>query len=228
MTCRLRSLFVLTFALGSVALGQTTAADAAPSPADSKVSCNPWKPQLYPATLSFGELACMQYSQLASPGLAAESVFMAGYGQWRTRKTDFDRNDNMADRIEHLYERRAARVTAETIVGYLHHEDPRLHPSGKEGVWRRTGAALLSVIDSPDQNGKDRIAFAPLAGSLGSGFTAMAIGPHQTSVGYGLERSGIIYSHYFIRALYHEFSPDLWSIAPRFIRKHHTPDAPAN
>jgi hypothetical protein len=138
-------------------------------------------------------------------------------------------SDDFAVRFEHLYERRAARVTGEWLVGYLHHEDPRPHgPSGKQGIWRRTGFALMTVLVSPDQDGKARIALAPLAGSLGSGLTSMALYQRQNSIGYGLERSGFVYSRYFIRALYHEFGPEIWSLAPRFIRKYHTPDPPRN
>jgi hypothetical protein len=137
-------------------------------------------------------------------------------------------SDDIAIRFEHLYERRIGRITAETLVGYLHHEDPRLHSSGQQGIWRRTGFALLSVLESPDQNGNARIALAPLAGSLGSGLTSMALYQRQNSLGYGLERSGVIYSHYFIRALYHEFSPELWSLTPHWIRKHRTDSVPVD
>jgi hypothetical protein len=49
----------------------------------------------------------------------------------------------------------------------------------------------------------------------------MALYQQQNSFVYGLERSGISYSGYFARALIHEFSPELWSLAPRFIRKQH-------
>jgi hypothetical protein len=64
------------------------------------------------------------------------------------------------------------------------------------------------------------MAFAPLAGSLGSGMTSLALYQRQNSIGYGLERSGLIYSHYFMKALFHEFGPDLWNMAPHFVKKH--------
>ena len=65
--------------------------------------------------------------------------------------------------------------------------------SGEQAAWRRTRAALLSVLESPDQDGNARMAFAPLAGSLGSGFTSMALYQRQTSVGFALrtERTNI-------------------------------------
>jgi hypothetical protein len=49
----------------------------------------------------------------------------------------------------------------------------------------------------------------------------MALYPRQNSLLYGLERTGLSYGGYFARALIHEFSPEFWSLTPRFIRKHH-------
>jgi hypothetical protein len=198
------------------------------SVAVAQTPCNPWKVQVYPDELSFGDRACIGISELTSPALALESGLMSGFSQWRNspqiRKTDAD---DIAIRFAHLYERRAARATAETLVGYLHHEDPRLRSSGKENVWQRTRFAMLSVLESPDADGKERMAFAPLAGSLGSGLTSMALYQRQNSLGWGLERSGMIYSHYFARALFHEFSPELWHAMPQFVRnRFRPPDIP--
>lgn len=171
----------------------------------------------------------MAVTELASPGLLAETTLYAGLSQWRNsphmRGND---GDDFSMRIAHIYARRTARVTAETLVSYLHHEDLRPKVSGEQTPWRRTRAAFLSVLESPDQDGHARMAFAPLAGSLGSGFTSMALYQRQTSAGFALERSGLVYSHYFIRALYHEFRPELWSLAPHFARKYRPADIPVN
>ena len=224
LQCRLVMLAVIASWSALVVAGQDllpeTNSGAAP------FRCNPWRVQVFSTNLSFAERSCLEFSQLVSPSVLAGSAALAGYSQWRNsphmRKTD---SDDIAVRFEHLYERKTAKITGEFLAGYLHHEDPRLHSSGRQGVWRRTGAAFLSVMESPDENGKARMAFAPLAGSLGSGLTSMALYQRQNSLGHGLERSGIVYSHYLIRALYHEFSPDLWSLAPKFMRKYHVPDA---
>jgi hypothetical protein len=63
------------------------------------------------------------------------------------------------------------------------------------------------------------LALAPIAGSLGSGLTSMALYQYQNSLSYGLERSAVSYGFYFFRAVVHEFSPELWSLAPPFVRK---------
>jgi hypothetical protein len=232
ITLRLTALFAVTSYSVAVAQGPATEQIANPVPATPIVlsaGCNLWKTQLLPSDLSFNQRLCIGFSELANPWAFLGSGVAAGLSQWRNsphmKITDYD---DISVRFEHIYERRAARITAEILVGYWHHEDLRPHSSGQKGVWHRTGAALLSVLESPDSDGHARIAFAPLAGSLGSGLTSMALYQTQNSIGWGLERSGLIYTHYFVRALYHEFSPELWSLAPHFIRKYHTADIPAN
>lgn len=213
-----------------VASGQSPTPNAASAAATPPAfPCNPWKTQILPATLTLGNRSCLALSQILSPSLFAQSALLAGYSQWRNsphmHRSD---TDDIAVRFGHLYARRSARIAAETVVDYFHHEDPRPLTSNKQGAWRRTGAALLTVLESPDQDGKARLALGPLAGSLGSGLTSMALYQRQNTIGYGLERSGIVYSHYFIRALFHEFAPDLWSVAPHFIRKFHATPPPSD
>ena len=192
-------------------------------------TCNPWKIRYFPADLSFSDRACMAATELASPGLLAETAMVAGLSQWRNNPHMHGNDtDDFGMRLAHSYARLTARITAETLVSYLHHEDLRPRVSGESNFLKRTRFAFLSVLESPDQNGHARIALAPLAGSLGSGFTSVALYQRQTSAGFALERSGIVYSHYFIRALYHEFRPELWSLAPHFARKYHHDDSPTN
>jgi hypothetical protein len=239
MTCRLRLFAVHAVAACSLAFAQTTPTAEpfveAVQPQVSRVSsaagnvasgCNPWKINPFSTDLSFGARACIGLSELASPGTALQIGVMASMAQWRN-SSRLNKDDDIGLRIARAYARRSVHVTAETLVGYLHHEDPRLHASGERGAWRRTRAAFLSVLESPDQDGNARMAFAPLAGSLGSGLTSMAL-ERENSLGHGLERSGIVYSHYFVRALFREFSPEIWSLSPRFVKKFHKDDAPAN
>jgi hypothetical protein len=60
-----------------------------------------------------------------------------------------------------------------------------------------------------------------MAGALGSGLTSMALYQRQNDLSDGLRRSGLVYSAYFVKALLHEFSPELWSLTPGFVRKRH-------
>ena len=183
-------------------------------------TCNPWVIQALPTELSFRQRACFILAELASPGRFAEAAAGAGFSQWRNSPRITPRDaDDFGTRFGHIYERQAARATGELLVGSLHHEDPRLHFSNAKGALNRTRAALLSVVTSPGEDGHARVALAPIAGSLGSGLSSMALYQYQNSLSYGFERSGISYGFYFFRAVVHEFSPELWSLAPPFVRK---------
>ncbi len=210
----------------SAAIAQTENAQPAPSTPPvlfvPATTCNPWIIQTLPTELSFRQRFCLELAHLASPATFIETATITGYSQWRNSPLIEPHDaDDFSLRLGYLYERQAARGTAELFVSYLHHEDLRPHPSNKQGFWLRTGAALLTVLASPGENGNGRVALAPIAGALGSGLTSMALYPRQDSLMYGLERSGLSYSGYFARALIHEFSPEFWSLTPRFIRKHH-------
>jgi hypothetical protein len=202
--------------------------DSNPNPALSPAmfgpvtTCNPWIIQTLPVELSFRQRFCLELAKVASPGTILGAGVLAGYAQWRNNPSIRPHDaDDFSIRYMHAYERQAARGTAELFVGYLHHEDPRFHPSKKQGTWHRTGAALLGVLASSDKDRGERINLAPIAGALGSGLTTMALYQQKNSLSYGLERSGTSYGFYFVRALVHEFSPELWNLAPGFIRKRH-------
>jgi hypothetical protein len=225
---KLRVAFILHYGLAvySVALAQTPASQfAQPSPPVMIVpstTCNPWIIQTLPTAISFRQRFCLGLAQLASPATFVESGALAGYSQWRNSPKIKPRDaDDFSVRLNHAYERQTARVTAELFVGYLHHEDPRPRFSNKQGSWHRAGAALFSVLAWADQDGNTQIRLLPIAGALGSGLTSMALYQQQNSFAYGLQRSGIAYGGYFVRAAIHEFSPELWSLTPGFIRKHH-------
>ena len=218
-------LAAFAFTVCPVAVAQTpdpAPADLSPPvPSVFSTPCDPWRLQVLPQALSFSERVCIGLSQMASPGLFAAAGLAAGFSEWRNspRMNPRDGDDTLA-RFAHIYERRAARSTAELFAGYLHREDPRFHFSNQQGTWRRTRATLFSVLTSADRDGTARVALVPIAGALGSGLTSMALYQRQNSLANGLERSGLVYSGYFARALAREFSPDLWSLAPHFIRKH--------
>jgi hypothetical protein len=185
-------------------------------------SCNPWVIQALPTEISFRQRVCLGIAEIASPGLALGSGFVAGLSQWRNSPKINPRDgDDYAVRYEHIYERQMSRIMAQVLVGAMRHEDPRYHPSKEKAAWRRIGSAFLSVVDSPGENGEFRPALAPLAGSLGSGLTSIALYQRQNDVSAGLRRSGLVYSTYFVKALFHEFSPELWSLTPGFVRKRH-------
>ncbi len=90
------------------------------------------------------------------------------YGQWRNNDPHVG-NENIDDfgrRFGSFYARHTAQNAGELFAGYLHHEDPRPHVSLEHGFWKRTRAAMVSVLVSNDADGNSRVALAPIAGSL--------------------------------------------------------------
>jgi hypothetical protein len=122
-------------------------------------------------------------------------------------------------RFEIFYARHAAQDIAEYLVGYVHHEDPRLHRSRETEVWKRTGSALLSVIASPDEDGHLRPAFAPVAGSLSSAFVGTMMYRHSETLPNTMIKAAGIYGFYFARAVFNEFRPDLTSMVHQIFHR---------
>jgi hypothetical protein len=190
--------------------------------ASATTSCNPWVLQTLPVELSFRQRFCLELAHLSSPAAFLRASAAAGWGQWRNNAPSIKPRDgdDYSTRLGYSYERRSARAASELFVGYLHHEDPRPRRSNLQGVWKRSHWAVMSVLISPGEDGHARVALLPIAGSLSSGLVSMAVYPHENSWSDGFDRAGIAYGLYFARALVHEFSPELWSLTPRFVRKH--------
>jgi hypothetical protein len=215
---------VYAVAICSIGVAQTPNVDsgaAEPSLLSTRLTtCNPWVLQSLPTELSFRQRVCLSLAKLASPARFLEAGLGAGFSQWRNSPRIYPRDgDDFGTRFAHIYERQAGRGTAELLVGYWHHEDPRQHFTNAHGAVNRTRLALWSVLASPDEDGHARPALVPIAGSLGWGLTSMALFQYQNGLSDGLRRSGIAYGAYFARALIHEFSPELWSLTPAFVRK---------
>lgn len=211
-------------AVSSVAVAQTTGSQSnvvEPTVLSAPLTtCNPWIIQTLPTELSFRQRVCFSLAEMASPSRFVQAAAGAGFSQWRDSPRISPRDgDDFGARFAHIYERQTARATAELLVGYWHNEDPRLHFSNAHGAVKRTRLAIWSVMVSPGEDGHARPALAPIAGSLGSGLSSMALYQYQNSLPYGLQRTGVSYGFYFVRAIFHEFSPEMWSLAPPFVRK---------
>ncbi len=136
--------------------------------------------------LTFKQRNCFFARQVFSPMFAASTVGLAALDQARNSPTMRHETWGMFPRrVGTFYARVGARDTAEMLVGYWHHEDPRPRQSLATGFWRRTNAALLSVITSPDEDGHLRPAFGPVAGSLSSAFVGAALYRHSEDASGG-------------------------------------------
>lgn len=199
-------------------------APAVSSPIGNLISkapaCHPYDLQAA-KQLSFEQRACYFGEKLVAPSMLLRGLFSGAYGQWRNNDPHVG-NEGMDDfgrRFGSFYARHTAQNAGELVAGYLHHEDPRLHVSGEHGFWNRTRAAFVSVVVSKDEDGDNRIALAPIAGSLGAGFVGMAVSTRHDHLEDGFRRSELSYGGYIGTALLHEFQPDLSAFASRLLHK---------
>lgn len=171
-------------------------------------------------TLNFEQRLCWYRNRIAAPTTALKGAFVAAFGQWRNSpwvpKEDLD---DISTRLGFFYARRTGQYTGEFLAGYFHSEDPRPHLSLEHGVWKRSRAALLSVVVTPDEDGGHRMALLPIAGSLGSGLTGGAFYNRMHDPARVVGAIGFTYSTYFANALLREFQPDVSAFATRFLHR---------
>jgi hypothetical protein len=168
--------------------------------------------------LTLKQRACYFGRPLIAPQFALATGFISVFDQFRNSpRIEHDRWDKLPHRFEVYYARHAARDAGELLVGYLHHEDPRLHKSKESGFWRRTNSALMSVITSPDEEGHLRPALAPIAGSFSSALVGTVMYRHSETLPSMLIRAGGVYGLYFVRAAFAEFKPEFNSLLHRVL-----------
>jgi len=127
---------------------------------------------------------------------------------------------SLPHRLETHYARQSARDAAELLVGYWHHEDPRPRKSAETTIFRRTNAAFMSVLTSPDEDGHLRPAFAPVAGSLSSAFVGSAMYTHRdATLSSTMLHAGAVYGFYFAKAIFAEFKPEMDSMVRRVLHQ---------
>jgi hypothetical protein len=176
---------------------------------DELSACNRYRLQA-DQSLSFKQRLCFAVDPLITPQFALTAAVMTGFSELRnSEKLQGKPMSNFPMRFADYYARHSAQAAGEMMAGYLHHEDPRLRTSNQRGFLRRTGAAFSSVIIAKDSDGNSEMAFAPIAGSLSSGFVAMEVGRRDNNVAGALRRSGFVYSTYFVKALVREYKPEL-------------------
>ncbi|MBV9441344.1 MAG: hypothetical protein JO217_01490 [Acidobacteriaceae bacterium] len=200
-------------------LAVLASAQTATSSSGRELSCKPLQIQTA-AELTFQQRSCLYTRKLLAPSMALRAVVSSAYGQ--VRNSPADPGDGM-DVFEHglgaYYARRTGQYTGELMAGYLPGEDPRFHPSGRNGFWPRVRATVVNVVAVPDGEGGSRPAIAPIAGSLSSGLISVATYRTHNSFEDGFRRTGYVYSGYIGTALLHEFQPDLTVWANHLIHR---------
>lgn len=170
--------------------------------------------------LGFEQRICFYGAKYLTPRFALRGALVASFGQLRNSpNVPREDMDDISRRFGIFYARHAGESAGKLLVGYLNHEDPRPQISTEHGFWKRTHAAMLSVMEVRDVDGTARPALAPVAGALGSGLVGAACYRTHNSLGYGFLRSGLVYGSYFGAAWAREFKPELTMFANRLLRK---------
>lgn len=183
-------------------------------------SCRPLE-LLSAKELSLHQRTCLYSQKLLSKGFLARALVFSAYGEMKNNPAI--PNQGMGDyahRVATYYARRTAQSTGELLAAYWNHEDPRFHSSQEHGFWNRTRSAFRGVVMTTNEDGKYRPAFAPIAGSFGSGLTGIALYRNHNGWDDGFRRTGISYSTYFVNAFFREFQPELSGYANHLLHRH--------
>jgi hypothetical protein len=196
-----------------------SSSDAAAMSAAASTPCQ--LPQLQTdSKLGFEQRFCFYGAKYLTRQFALRGALVASFGQMRNSPNVSHQDiDDISRRFAIFYARHAAESAGKLLVGYLNHEDPRPHLSTEHGFWKRTQAAMLSVVEIQDADGSARPALAPVAGALASGLVGTACYQTHNSLGDGFLRAGLVYGSYFGASWAREFKPELTMFANRFLRK---------
>lgn len=175
-----------------------------------------------------------------TPSAVFGAAFSAGYAQLTKNPTEWGGGaDAYGKRFGTRFAQGLSKSTAESLVGMLDHEDPRLHASGEAGsmlqnpsrIMPRLGRAVLGSIwttrdayadGSPRRAG---IGYSRLAGAFTSGFIGMSWTPApNNTVGQAFGRAGTGFAGYVGTSVWTEFQPDIRDLAARLIGQRHKPN----
>ena len=98
----------------------------------------------------------------------------------------------------------------EAGLGAAWGEDPRYFPSGRTGIWARTGYAAKTVFVARRRSGRMAPAWARYAGAIGSNLVANTwLPPGSTTTSQNVRRIGNGFLGRFVGNMWNEFWPDI-------------------
>ena len=172
--------------------------------------------------LTFHQRTCLFEQKTFSPSALLKASFFSSIAQVRNDPY-VHREDatSFGHRLGTRLAENTSKNTAEYLFAALNHEDPRFHPSGKTGFWKRTESALWHTLVAHTDDGGERPAFSKMAGAFAGGLAASQcyLPPHTSRLDNVLARSGEAYGLYFSTAVFSEFAPEFKKFANRFLPK---------
>lgn len=138
-------------------------------------------------------------------------AFGAGISQWKNTPPEWGQGwGAFGERYGSNLAYNGIRQTITYGAAVALHEDTRYFASGKHGVWRRTGYALLSTFTARRPDGRQSFAFSSVGGVIGASGIASIWGPRSWQ-GFNniAQNAGISFGATAALNVVREFLPDL-------------------
>lgn len=208
---------------------------------------NPYRMEQQAAPLSFRQKsAYFAQNKIFSASSAFSAALLASIAQARHDPPQWPQGaEGFGYRFGTRYTQTLTKNVAEFLFGFKEDPRPNAPPQPmvlKNGVWvnnpnahahrqpgekipKRLGRALLGVVWTHYDSGRDFVAFSRVAGAFASGVVGMAWSPEPTNnwgqVGI---RTASAFGGYAGGAIFHEFQPDLTRLLSRITGQKPTPN----
>jgi hypothetical protein len=207
---------------------------------------NSYRLQEQSAPLSFKQKAGYYVqNKVFSASAIFGAVFFAEIAQVRNDPPEWPKGvEGFGRRFGTRYAQSLTKSTAEFLFGFM--EDPRQSPPPqlmifKNGEWQRNpkvhdhhppnasfgsrlGRALLSVVWTHYDSGRDFIAFSRVGGAFASGLVGLEWTPdRQNTWGQVGIRTGTAFGGYAGGAIFREFQPDITKLLSKIVGQRKTP-----
>ncbi len=135
----------------------------------------------------------------------------AGIGQWHDTPPEWGQGwGAFGERYGSNLAYNGVRQTITYGVSIAFHEDNRYFASGKHGLWRRTGYAVLSTFTTRHSDGRQSFSVSGVSGVLGASAIASIWGPESWKGAHNIaNNAGISFGVTAAFNIVREFLPDL-------------------
>lgn len=167
----------------------------------------------------------LYYKTMVNPLGFVKAGFSAGIDQWNDKPAEWEQGaSGYGKRYANILGQYSIQRTVTFGLGTALHEDNRYFNSGKQGIWPRTGYALMSSILGRHDDGRRSVSVSQLGGVAAGAFLSRLWQPSsQGSAGDGAVSFGLTMASGAGFAVVKEFLPDL---GRKIAKKHKKSDSP--
>jgi hypothetical protein len=150
--------------------------------------------------------------------------FSAGIDQWNDKPAEWEQGaSGYGKRYANILGQYSIQRTVTFGLDSVLHEDNRYFNSGKQGIWPRTGYALMSSFLASHDDGRPSVSVSQLGGvAAGAFLSRLWQPPSQGSAGDGAVSFGLTMASNAAFSVVKEFLPDL---GRKIAKKHKKSDS---